>query len=207
MTDFRTLFKTPDECPHCARSLKTADGDVVREVDRAFPEIRDRLDEQSVRRMKSGTLVCFILSGANFFSIGLPFLLPLLPPMIAIQQIIWARPLISAPYAKYFSPSRRIVTRWLSRFFVFSMAALHTGGAIPGLNMAQVIVSPLIFVVTCGTAWQYHRFHLQREHDREPVTLLEKLLLVAGGLIALLALTGLILFGYYMGEVISWFTD
>ena len=48
--------------------------------------------------------------------------------------------------------------------------------------------------------------YLQREHDREPVTLVEKLLLVAGGLIAFLALMGLILFGYFMGEVISWFS-
>ena len=206
MTEIRTFLRTPEACPHCERQLKTADGDVVRELDRDFREISDRLDEQSMRRMKSGTLVCFILSGANFFSIGLPFLLPLLPAFIAIQQIIWARPLISAPYAKYFSPGRRIVTRWLSRFFVFSMASLHAGGAIPGLNMGQVIASPIIFVVTCGTAWAYHRFHLQREHDREPVMFAEKILLVIGGFIALLMLVLLILFGMFMGEVISWFT-
>ena len=81
------------------------------------------------------------------------------------------------------------------------------GGAIPGLNMAQIVASPLIFVVTCGTAWQYHRFHLQREHDREPVTLAEKLLLVVGGFIALVMLAALIGFGMFMGEVIGWFTN
>ncbi len=192
MTDIRAFFRTPDVCPHCERPLKDGSGNALREIDKDFEGLRERLDAQTLRRLKGGTLICALLSASNALGIALPFLLPLLPTIIMIQQIIWARPLISAPYARNFSPSRRIVTRWLSRFFVFTMASLHIHGVVPGANLVQFVTSPLIFLITCGTTWAYHRFHLQREHDRQPVLFVEKVLLVLGGLLALLALAGLI---------------
>ena len=199
MTDVPSLLGAPDECPHCGRALKDAAGHRVRDLDQDFPAISSGLDEQSLRRLKQGAIVCVVLSLANL-------VLPFFAPLIFIQQIIWARPLISAPYARHFSPSRRIVTRWLSRFFVFSMASLHVGGAVPGVHFALVIASPIVFVLTCGTTWAYHRFHLQREHDREPVMFVEKVLLVVGALCALLALAGMILIGLAVGGAISMFS-
>ena len=176
---------------------------MLREIDRDYEGLRERLDVQSRERLKHGTLVCAVLSAANALGLALPFLLPILPTIIAIQQIVWARPLISAPYARHFSPSRRIVTRWLSRFFVFTMASLHVHGVFPVANLFQVVVSPLIFVLTCGTAWGYHRFHLDREHGREPVLLVEKLLLVLAGLFALLAVAGLIFVAVVLGGILG----
>jgi hypothetical protein len=203
MSDIRVLLRAPDQCPHCERSLKDDSGDTLRPIDKDFEGLRQQLDDRALKRMKSGTLVCAALSGANAFGIALPFLLPILPTIIAIQQIVWARPLIAAPYAKHFSPSRRIITRWLSRFFVFTMASFHVHGMFPGVNLAQIVISPLIFVVTCGTVWWYHRFHLQRERDREPVLFVEKVLLVLGGFIALLAVAGLIGVAYVLGSVLK----
>lgn len=206
MSDVRTLLRTPDVCPRCERPLKDESGATLREIDRDFEGLRERLDQSSLERMKSGTLVCAILSAANALGIVLPFLLPILPTIIAIQQIVWARPLISGPYARHFAPSRRIVTRWLSRFFVFTMASFHIHGVFPGANLAQVVVSPVIFVVTCGTCWAYHRFHLQRERDRQPVLLVEKVLLVLAGLFALLALAGLIGVAMLLGGLLKSFS-
>ncbi len=200
MTDVPSLLRAPDECPHCGRALKDSAGHRVRDLDQDFGTIRDQLHEQSLRRLKQGTIVCVVLSLANGFA---PVVFA---PLIFIQQVIWARPLISAPYARHFSTSRRIVTRWLSRFFVFSMASIHVGGAVPGVHFALVIASPIVFVLTCGTTWAYHRFHLQREHDREPVMFVEKVLLVVGALCALLALAGMILIGMAVGGAISMFS-
>lgn len=203
MSSLRVLFRAPDACPHCERSLKDSDGATLRAVDKDFDSLLQGLDDQSLKRLKSGTLVCAVLSGCNAFGIALPFLLPILPTIIAIQQIVWARPLICAPYAKYFSPSRRIVSRWLSRFFVFTMASLHVHGMFPGINLVQIITSPIIFVITCGTSWAYFRFHLQRERDRQPVLFVEKVLLVLGAFFALLALAGLIGVAMLLGGLLK----
>lgn len=204
MSDFVAILKTPDTCPRCERSLKDDSGAALREIDRDFEGLRDRLDAQSLQRLKTGTIVCLSLGVAQLGGACLGPLLPLLPTIIFIQQIVWARPLISAPYARHFSPSRRMVTRWLSRFFVFTMASFHVHGAFPGFNFAQWAISPVIFVVTCGTTWAYHRFHLQRERDRQPILLVEKVVLVLAAVLALLAVAGLIVVAIVLGKGLEW---
>jgi len=204
MSDFVALLRTPDTCPRCERSLKDESGAVLREIDRDFEGLRQRLDAQSLQRLKTGTIVCEALAIAQLGGGCLGPLIAVLPTLLLIQQIVWARPLISAPYARHFSPSRRMVTRWLSRFFVFTMASLHAHGAILGLNLAQWAISPIIFVVTCGTTWAYHRFHLQRERDRQPILLVEKVVLVLAAVLAILAVVGLVLLAIVLGKGIEW---
>ena len=200
MSDLLVLFRAPAQCPRCGRSLRDGDGLAVREVDKDYDGLQLRLAQQTHRRIKTGTIVCAVLSVVA----ALPVVHAFIAPLIFIQTWIWARPLVCAPYARYFSPSRRIVTRCLSRFLVFSLAGLHGHAVIPGVHFATFIASPLIFVVTCGTAWGYHRFHLERERDRRPILLIEKILLVVGALVALAVFAGLIVLALVVGGLVEW---
>ncbi len=199
-SSIRVLWRAPDACPQCGRALRDEGGRRVRELDQDFDALSARLDELTRERIRTGTIVCAALSLLNVAGPALPPLNVILPPVIFVQHVFWARPLVCGPYARHFGVARRMVTRWLSRFFVVSMASLHAHGvAVP---VAQVIVSPLVFLGTCVAVRAYHRFHLRRERERLPVLLVEKVLLVLVALFVICAGVLLLVFASWLGDLL-----
>ncbi len=161
----------PDICPRCGSSLREQGGAVVRPIDIDFDATLARLDELTRKRVRTGPIVAL--------AIALPGLLPPLAPIsaivLAVLQYFWARFLVARPYARFFSPGRRIVTRWVSRIALLLLGLLHFAAVAP---VVQLVVSPLLFFGLSAAARGYFRFHFLRERRREPVHPLEKVLVV-----------------------------
>ena len=173
-------IRRPDACPHCGRSLVDDDGRALRTVDNDYPALRARLDEKSLHRLKQGAVVVAVIAVIGVIPvIGALAGIPLL-----ICHFIWCRTLMCVPYSRHYSTGRRILTRWLSRFFVLTTATLHSSVAVPFL---AILVSPAVVAGTAGICWWYHRLHLEREHQREPIHLLEKILVGVAAVVAITA--------------------
>jgi hypothetical protein len=188
-TEIRAL-KRPEECPHCGRPLKNEEGHAIRPMDEDFDGLFEELDERSLGRLKTGTIVVTAVSAIGLLGFLFPPILAIVPIVVVVLQFIWARPLIAGPYARHFGVGRRILTRWISRLGVVTASSFHVSGLVPGV---QVLVSPVLFAAICGTSWAYHRFHLRREHNRQPVHVLEKILLVVLALVFLLLIGAIVI--------------
>ncbi len=198
------MFRPPPECPACGRSLRNEQGLDVRELDRDFDTLKTELHETALRRIKKSAIVILVLGLLNSAGAAIPIVNVPLIIVIVIAHFFCSRFLVCAPYAKHFGFTRRVVTRWLSRMFVLFMAGFHTGGVVP---VVAPLVSPVVYLATAGTVWWYHRFHLEREHRREPVTILEKLFLIVAVLLVLALFALLMIFSTSIAELMRPATD
>ncbi len=156
------------------------EGRTLRTVDNDYPTLLAKLDEKSLHRLKQGAIVVAVIAVIGVIPvIGTLAGIPLL-----ICHFIWCRSLICVPWSRHYSAGRRILTRWLSRFFVITTATLHGTVAVPFL---AILVSPAVVAGTAAICWWYHRMHLDREHRRLPIHVVEKVLVVVAAVVAITA--------------------
>ncbi len=172
--------------------MRDAQGDVLRALDVGFDERLAQLDQRSRRAIRNGTILAAVLCLALF-----PLTTPVVATVVYFTQLVWVRLAVVAPYRRHYSTGRRIVTRWVARLALLYLSGFHVALAWPGL---QVFASPALFAVLCAAAWGYHRWHLCREHARQPILLLEKVALVV---LAVLVLTTLVLL-VAVGGLLTW---
>lgn len=189
--------KAPN-CPRCGKQLTDSSGARLRPLDLDFEKILEDADGRSLAWTKRGAIVALVL--------GVVALVPVVAPFAALVLILalffWARFLVARPYLRHYGAVRRLVTRWLGRFFIVLVAAPALGASagfvpVPGL---AIVGGPVVFGGTCAIFRWYFRFHLLREHRREGVTVLEKVFLVLG---AILCVVGLVLFGLFAWVILS----
>lgn len=178
----------PRDCPACGRRISTDDGHALRPIDVDFEQRVADLDRRTVRRIwqgAGGSLVVAIVGSA----------LPgITQAILYFAQLIWIRLAIVAPYRRLYSPGRRMLTRWLSRLVLASLSGLHFGGMVPFLGL---LVHPLLFAGLSALAWSYHRYHLVKEKQRAPLSLIEKALVFVALilLVAIVIVTVLLIWG------------
>jgi uncharacterized iron-regulated membrane protein len=168
-------------CPFCERSITDAEGRRVRPLDIEFEARSAELDRQVARRIGTG---CLWVAGISCLSFFPPAVL-ITGPALVLFQLIYARLAVVAPYRRHFGTTRRMVTRWISRFGMASGAGFHLPIAL-GIPV-NLVLAPLLFAVLCGLLWGYHRWHLQREHEHLPVMIFEKVLLWVAAVVFILA--------------------
>jgi hypothetical protein len=182
-------------CPHCGKAIEEATGEKVRPLDLDYDAILADADARSWRWTQRGALFALVLAAVS--------LVPVLGAAVAyvllvVGQFLWAGFLVSRPYHRHFSPLRRLVTRWVRRLgLVFVVVPLHAAAFVPFLGL---VASPAVFFGACWAVRAYSRFHLVREKERRPVTVLEKMLVVVLAILVLggLCVTGLLV---YLGVV------
>jgi hypothetical protein len=168
------------------------EGRALRPLDVDFAGRTAELDRQSLASTRNGALLALVVC-----LFGLALTPPIAAVGVVVAQFVWVRLFVVARYRRHFSTTRRIVTRWLSRLVMVFLVGFHLALALP---IVQLVASPALFAALCAAAWAYHRWHLQREHDRLPIGLLEKALLVVAALVVLVTLALLIL----LGGLVSW---
>jgi len=175
-------------------------GRLLRPLDLDFDQLLADLDAKAWRATKRGTAIAF--------GVGLIALLQITSPVVGavlfIGQLFWIRLAVIAPFRRYFSPGRRLITRWLSRIVILHLAGLHIPAGFAPFGLGPVIVGPVLFGGLCLLASTYHRYHLKQERARAPISLLEKTLLVIAVIVAVVVLVVVVALTVGVAAVISW---
>lgn len=182
-------------CPHCGRAIEEASGGKVRTLDLDYAAILADADASSWRWTRRGAFFALALAAVSLVPVAGAAIAYVL---LVVGQFLWAGLLVSRPYHRHFSPVRRLVARWVRRLgLVFVVVPLHAAAFVPFLGLAA---SPAVFFGACWLVRAYSRFHLVREKERRPVTVLEKMLLVVLAILVMggLCVTGLLV---YLGVV------
>ncbi len=185
------LIRAGASCPHCGRAIEEISGEKVRPLDLDYDAILADADSRSMLWTRRGALFALALAAIS--------LVPVVGAAVAyvllvVGQFLWAGFLVSRPYHRHFSPLRRLVTRWVRRLgLVFVVVPLHAAAFVPILGL---VASPAVFFGACWLVRAYSRFHLVREKERRPVTLIEKMLVVVLAILVLggLCVTGLLVY-------------
>lgn len=187
-----------DQCPECDGALRDADGLEIRRIDVDYETRLATLDQRSWERLKKGTWIAVAISVIGAF----PVLHWFAGPVMVVFNLVWARWAMAAPYRRYMGGARRIIVRWISRMAGLILVGLHGSFVLP---LVPLLAGPVVFALLCALVWWYHRFHFQRERERLPILLIEKVLLVAL-ILVFLVLVGIAVFlAIAFGEVLSMF--
>lgn len=194
------LRSRADACPHCGKQLTDPSGETVRDVDLLPPGAEGEADAAAKRAAARGALVAAVL--------GLLTLVPLLSPFAYVAAVVamfvTGRFFVCRPFARHFSPLRKLVTRWNARLatwlVVLPLYALPV--PIPG---AAAVAWPLVLWGWAHVLRAYFRFHFRRERAREGILGIEKVLLLVLALLVLCASCAVGVMIWLGAELLTWF--
>jgi hypothetical protein len=172
-------------CPYCDRGLADDKGRELRPVDLRYAQVA-RAQQQMLRQ-----LLIYGSAVAAVVSTFIPLLhlgTAIVVPLMVVAHLITVRLVLVRPCRQLLGATRRAFLRWMTR-----LSFLWLG--IPGYGLAMI---PL-FGVVAGVATfagltilihAYSLWSLQRERDRLPLTVWEKVVLSA---LILMTLTAFLL--------------
>jgi len=196
------LHKEPT-CGTCGREIQDKSGNRLRPLDLDFEKIVTDADERSLTWIKRGAIFAFVCGALGSLGVFAGPVAVVAFVLLFAGQFVWARFFVGRPYTRHFGAVRKFVTRWTSRLaLVFVIVPLH--GTVLAIPLLGLVLSPAVFAGTCWILRAYFRFHLEREHRRQGVTVLEKLLLVVLAFVSLLLL---VLFALVLWGVISFLPE
>lgn len=178
-------------CPHCGRPLRDEAGQKLRPLDLDFEGQLKALDARAFAATWKGAVFAFVA----WLLVFVPLVQFLSPILLVFGQLVWVRIGIAGPYRRHFGTGRKIVTRWLSRLVVASIASFHIVVlVIPGAN-------PLLFAGACALCWVYFRWHLKREHEHLPVAWFERILLGLAVLLLILSVIAVVVLVWVLSSL------
>jgi len=161
------------ECPHCGKRLRDDTGRELSALDLRYHLLEADIQRRLLRMLRIGVPVAAVAGfSLPLFHVAVVFVLPamLLAHMIVLRMYLQG---VSRPY---FSPARRFVTRWMTRFFFLWIAT-------PAYSLALIPILGGVSTAACfaGVSWAaaaYEKWNLGREKNRMPLSGWERLLLV-----------------------------
>jgi hypothetical protein len=170
-------------CPECGRALQQ-DGIALRPVDVAAQEVLAQQDEQLRPFLVAGALAAFTLA----IGMQLVHAAAVLAPAVAVVHLLAVRLALIRGSYMLLGPTRRRFNRWILR-----LSTLWVGvpgfalGATPVIGLAA---PPAVFAGLTLLAHHYTRSSVERERQRLPLLVWEKIVLgvLAASTVALLVL-------------------
>lgn len=194
------LGRVPDACTHCGRALRNESGDRVRDVDLLGPEAESEAYAAASRAAVRGAVVA---AGLGALTI-LPLLTPVAYVAAVIAMFVTGRFFVCRPFARHFSPLRKLVTRWNARLatLLVILPAYALAVPVPGLG---ALLWPAVMFGWAVALRTYFRFHFRRERAGEGILAVEKLLLLVLTLLVLAAACAVGVMIWLGVELLSWF--
>ena len=173
-------------CPECGSALVDADGRELRPLDLRFTELERWQRARFVELLAGGTLAA---AAVALVVPAVPAAMVVAPPLMVIAHVVALRLVLLRRTARYLSPRRRIVQRWLTRFGV-----LWIGGPAYAASVVPVVgVMPAVGAFALLTTVVHHHalWSLTRERDRRPPGRWEWMLVIGFAVLTLVALVAL----------------
>jgi hypothetical protein len=182
-------FRHPvtDPCPACGAALVDADGRELTALDLRFEELEAWQRARYLELMAAGT------AAAAAIALAAPMLaaaVVLVPPLMVIAHIVALRLVLVRRTARYLSPRRRIVQRWLTRFGVLWIGGPAYAAAVAPL--VGVLPAAGAFALLTTVVHHHALWSLARERDRRPPGRWEWILLAGFAVLTLVALAALV---------------
>lgn len=193
-------FRHPRDqpCPGCGAALVGADGRELRPLDLRFDELERWQRARYVELLAAGTLVAVAVA---LVAPAVPAAVVVAPPLMVIAHVVALRLVLVRRTARYLSPRRRIVQRWLTRFGVLWVGGpAYAASVVPfvGVLPAAGAFALLTTVVHHHALWS-----LARERDRRPPGRWEWMLVIGFAVLTLVALVVLAALAAAVGWSVS----
>ncbi len=181
-------------CPYCERPLSGPGGEPS-ELDLRYDRIEARQRARLREVLQWG--VPAVTIGALSLSL-LHLAGAMLAPLVAFVHILVLRAYLVREALRYLGPTRRLLTRWVSRFALIWLGL--PGYAAMAVPVAGVIAGIATFVVLTEIVHVYTGWSLARERARQPVLAWETALLVT-----LAAITAMVVIAVVIGvAILGW---
>jgi len=189
-------------CPHCERSLVGPDGE-PRELDLRYHAIEARLRARAREVLLWGVpVVAIVAATTSLIHVGAVFVAPL----VVLAHLLALRLAVVREARGYLGPTRRLFTRWLTRF-AFLWLGLP-GYAAMAAPLIGIVTGVVTFVGLTALVCGYTSWSLARERAQQPLSSWEKVVMatlaaVTAVLIVVLVVGGLVV-GWSVAALIDW---
>jgi hypothetical protein len=189
-------------CPHCERPLSGPDGEPS-ELDLRYERIEARQRARLREVLQWGVPAIAITALAlSLLHLGGA----VLAPLVALVHLVVLRAYLVREARRYLGPTRRLFTRWVSRFaFIWLGLPGYAAMAVP---VAGIVAGVATFVVLTEIVHVYTGWSLARERTGQPVLGWETgLLVLLAALTAaavLVVVIGIAVLGWSAVVLIDW---
>jgi hypothetical protein len=189
-------------CPHCERPLRVEEGAELRPVDLRCDEVVAAQRQAFLRLLQFGlpvaAVVALLMPFVHLAAAGLV-------PLLVVVHLVTVRLLLVGRGRRLLGSARRLFNRWISR-----LSFLWLG--VPGYGLAAVpVVGVLAAAVTfaglTALVHQYTLWSLERERQRLPLALWEKLVLILLAVLTVVALAVLVVVVVVVGLSVAWLAE
>jgi len=174
-------------CPHCERSLCGDTGHELRPIDVRYEEVKAAQQKRYQQLLAVGSVV------VGAVSLLMPLLhlgVAVVVPLLLVAHLIAVRWVLIRDATRLLGTRRRLFSRWICRLsFVWVGMPGYGLAAIP---VAGVVAGVATFAGLTALAHYYTSWSLDRERQRCPLALWEKLVLLG---LVLLTVALVIVFG------------
>ncbi len=189
------------KCPHCDRAL-VENGSELRPIDLRYEEVGAAQCER-YRQMQ-----IYGLAVVGGVSLGMPLLnigAALAVPLLMVGHMLALRLFLIRDARQLLGKARRMFTRWIARFSFLWIGSVGYGMAVVplfGAVIALVTFGGLTALVHHYTLWSF-----DRERQRLPLALWEKVLLITLALLTVVLMGVVLVLAFLFGLGVAWLIE